>query len=89
MPWAGKGSTRRWRTHRANVLDRDGHLCQLQLPGCTLHATQAHHTLGKNGPAGDDETYLLAACPHCNNLIGDPQQTTPPTATIHIDPTTL
>jgi len=67
--WKG-GSTRAWRRTRALVLARDGHRCQLKLPGCTTTATHVHHVLGK--AHGDDPAQLLAACAHCNLSTGDP-----------------
>lgn len=67
--WA-RGSTRRWRRTRAQVLARDNHTCQLRLDGCTVAATDAHHTRGK--AFGDDPHHLVAACRHCNLKIGDP-----------------
>lgn len=67
--WA-KGSTWAWRRIRAQVLARDGHRCQLQLPGCATTATHVHHTIGKEH--GDDTAHLLAACAHCNLATGKP-----------------
>lgn len=66
-----KGSTRAWRRTRAQVLARDGYRCQLRLEGCTGQADCVHHTLGR-GVTGDDPRYLVAACTHCNLVIGDP-----------------
>lgn len=67
--WEG-GSTRAWRRTRALVLRRDGHACQLALPGCTHRATHAHHLDGK--AAGDDPARIVAACEHCNLSTGEP-----------------
>ena len=69
------GSTRAWRKTRTQVLERDHYQCQLQLAGCTTHATQVHHTLGRQ-TTGDDPTYLTAACQPCNLKIGDPTAAT-------------
>ena len=72
--WDGRGSTRAWRRIRAQVLARDGYVCQLRLPGvCTIHATCVHHTIGK-AVSGDDPRYLVASCQPCNGRIGDPQR---------------
>lgn len=72
--WAS-GSTRGWRTTRAQVLARDGYLCQLRLEGCTTHAPQrgghVHHTLGRH-VTGDDPAHLVASCASCNIKAGDP-----------------
>ena len=73
--WA-KGSTRQWRKVRALVLERDGHRCQLKLPGCTTIANTAHHTLGR-GVSGDDPAHIVAACAWCNGSTGDPRSQDP------------
>ncbi|ONI73096.1 hypothetical protein ALI144C_44920 [Actinosynnema sp. ALI-1.44] len=73
--WSG-GSTRAWRRIRARVLARDGHRCQVQLDGCTLTATEVHHTRGR-AITGDDERYLVASCKPCNLKIGDPSKRDP------------
>lgn len=76
-----KGSTRAWRRTRALVLARDGHRCQLALPGtwrtrdgqvrrCLGVATQAHHLDGK--AYGDDLGRIVAACKPCNLKVGNP-----------------
>ncbi|MBQ1061322.1 hypothetical protein [Micromonospora sp. C41] len=81
--WAG-GSTRRWRTIRANVLLRDkGKGCRAHRDGwcdrapgdhtCTDTQDVVHHTRGK-AVTGDDPRYLVAACEACNGHIGDPTQ---------------
>lgn len=67
--WAG-GSTRRWRKVRAYVLQRDGHRCQLNLPGCTTVATHVHHVLGKEH--GDNPDDCQASCAGCNLSTGRP-----------------
>jgi hypothetical protein len=78
--WA-KGSTRRWRVLRQEVLDYNrgvqGGLCQLEIGGvCTRVATQVHHTLGRNVTA-DDRRYLIAVCAECNRYVGDPTKFDP------------
>lgn len=74
--WEG-GSTTAWRKVRAQVLDRDGHRCRLQIPGvCTTIATQVHHTKARE-LVGDDPAYLLASCPPCNQRVGDPTKHDP------------
>lgn len=67
--WAG--SDRRttlpkgWAAIRQQVLDRDGHTCQLRLPGCIGRATDVDHV-------GDRDDHRLqslrAACRHCRRL---------------------
>jgi 5-methylcytosine-specific restriction enzyme A len=49
---------------RPLVLERDGHRCQVQLPGCTGHATAVDH-ITPGGPATLDN--LRAACVPCNS----------------------
>lgn len=71
------GSTRTWRRIRAAVLTRDGYRCQLQLDGCTVRATHAHHTVGRE-VSGDNPDHLFAACEHCNLKAGDQGRTTLP-----------
>lgn len=77
--WAG-GSTWAWRNTRRAVLNRDGHRCQLRLPGCTTNATHVHHTQGREA-TGDDLAHLVAACQHCNLKVGDPRPHDPPPKT--------
>ena len=69
------GSTRHGRKVRAMVLDRDGHRCRLQLEGCEVRATHAHHTLG--WVHGDDPERMVAACESCNLKVGDPNRIDP------------
>lgn len=76
------GSTRAWRTVRAEVLDANGVTnggrCRLAIPGiCTEWATQVHHTVDR-AVVGDDPAYLLAACRECNVRVGEPSETPDP-----------
>lgn len=74
--WTG-GSTRTWRKTRERILERDGHVCQLQIPEvCTHTATQAHHTRDRD-IVGDDPAHLIAACAPCNIRVGNPVTTDP------------
>jgi hypothetical protein len=73
--WKG-GSTRAWRTLRAEVLwDNlltNGGRCTLRIAGvCTGWAQVAHHTLGR-AVTGDDPRYIKAACKACNLRVGNP-----------------
>lgn len=77
--WA-KGSTRRWRRIRAQVLARDGHRCQLRLNGCTTIATCAHHVAGR-AVTGDDPQFIVASCEWCNLSTGEPGREVDPTPT--------
>lgn len=64
--WAG-GSDTRWRTLRAYVLKRDGHVCRIGLPGCTDLADQVDH-ITPLAMGGDkySEANCRAACRACN-----------------------
>ena len=67
----GNGSTWARRKTRKAVLDRDGWICQLQIPGtCAYRADCVHHLAGK--AMGDDKDRLVAACTPCNLHVGDP-----------------
>lgn len=67
---ARNGSTRAWRHVRSAVLVRDGHLCQLRLPGCTIHATHVDHVIALAHGGTDEPHNLQASCPHCNTVKG-------------------
>jgi hypothetical protein len=70
------GSTAQWRRVRRQVLERDGWLCRLRLPGCQSRATEVHHLYGHLrpgsplGPSDYDVTPLAAACRNCNRRAG-------------------
>jgi hypothetical protein len=57
-----------WQRIRKQILERDSHLCQIQGPTCTQHATQVDHiTPVAAGGAWYDPHNLRAACANCNN----------------------
>jgi 5-methylcytosine-specific restriction endonuclease McrA len=64
------GSTREWRNTRARVLARDGWICQLKLPGCTVTAHHVDHHVPVLFGGADDESNLVAACANCNLAKG-------------------
>lgn len=72
------GSTRAWRTIRAQVLadnvrDNDG-MCQIGLTDvCVGQADCVHHSIGK-ALTGDDPAYLVASCTPCNLKLGRPSR---------------
>lgn len=62
-PYAGK-----WPKVRLKVLERDGWLCQIRGPGCTVKATCVDHIVEVlSGGSWWDESNLRAACVTCNN----------------------
>lgn len=55
--------TAAWRLVRRQVLVRDGHLCQIRLPGCTTVADSVDHRIEvDDGGAWYDPANLQAAC---------------------------
>ena len=53
------------------VLERDGEVCQLVLPGCTYLATVADHRANRGAGGSsllDSPVNLVAACVTCNGL---------------------
>lgn len=72
MPSLHRDRSHHWRKARRMVLERDAHLCQVQIAGvCTSTATVVHHTLGQ-AITGNDPAHLLASCAECNTRIGRP-----------------
>ena len=69
-PWAGSDRRsrlpRNWAAIRKRVLDRDGHRCQLRLPGCTVVATEVDHRVA--GIDDHRESSLQSACNHCHKI---------------------
>lgn len=59
-------SGRPWRRARDLVLQRDGHLCQLRLPGCLGVATTADHIRTVRDGGTNDPVNLRASCAACN-----------------------
>lgn len=63
--------THRWRILKNKILSRDGHLCRLQLPCCTVVATTVDHRIPvAQGGAPYDHDNLQAACKACNDRKG-------------------
>lgn len=67
---------RPWQRTRRHILERDNYRCQIQLPGCTILATEVDHIqpLARGGPPLDPAN-LRAACRHCNQARGTPTTT--------------
>lgn len=75
MSWSQLSGQTRKRLRLA-VFQRDGGVCQLQLPGCTVRATVADHIRPRE-IAGDGLDNLQAACWFCNGSKGDPRRSDP------------
>jgi 5-methylcytosine-specific restriction endonuclease McrA len=52
------------------VIERDGGVCQLSLPGCTFVATTADHVIPRSLGGDSDPDNLRAACRPCNSRRG-------------------
>jgi 5-methylcytosine-specific restriction endonuclease McrA len=61
-------STARWQRLRRGILRRDGHLCRVQGPRCTGHATTVHDIIptSQRPDLFWEESNLAASCPACN-----------------------
>jgi 5-methylcytosine-specific restriction protein A len=51
---------------RARVLERDGHICQLQFAGCTIVASVVDHAVPLASGGGADPDNLQAVCESCH-----------------------
>ena len=70
--------TSHWRRVKAQVIARDGGVCRLRLPGCTIQATTADHIIPwLQGGGWYDLSNLRAACDHCNKVRGGQTQRNP------------
>jgi hypothetical protein len=63
----GYTGTYAWRKLRTQILRRDGYLCQVRGPRCTVQATAVDHIIpvDSGGPVYDPEN-LRAICASCN-----------------------
>ncbi|GAB3623833.1 hypothetical protein GCM10027418_19170 [Mariniluteicoccus endophyticus] len=71
-PWLTCHGTRRWRTLRRLILDRDNHACQLNGDGCTGTATVVHHITPADDGGNDHPDNLRSVCAHCNGAAQRP-----------------
>lgn len=55
---------------RRVVLERDGWVCQMKLPGCTTVATEANHIKHRAAGGLNAIWNYEAACRHCNAVDG-------------------
>ena len=58
-----------WQKARGQVLKRDGHRCQIQLPGCTGEATVVDHIRSAADGGSNEITNLRASCQSCNVAV--------------------
>ena len=59
-----------WGQISRQILKRDHHICQLQLPGCTGRADTVDHITARANGGPSTEDNLVAACRHCNSRKG-------------------
>lgn len=64
-------SSMAWVRTRLRVLERDGYICQVRLPGCRVKASAVDH-IRELADGGDpyDMANLQAACVSCNSRKG-------------------
>jgi 5-methylcytosine-specific restriction endonuclease McrA len=60
----------RWEATRRRILERDGYVCQIRLPGCTRVATTVDHIVPRAMGGGHEDALLRAACNACNSRRG-------------------
>jgi 5-methylcytosine-specific restriction endonuclease McrA len=75
----GQGSTRASRKARTAVLNRDHHICRLQLACCTFTATEAHHVESITGQGvsraqATEIEDMVAACSSCHQQVTEQQR---------------
>jgi hypothetical protein len=66
--WTSYGSTRRARSIRGFILDRDGHRCQMWRDGriCYARADTVNHIIRREHGGDDSPANMQAACGPCN-----------------------
>jgi len=77
----GRGdlNTGRWKRIRKRILERDGHECQIGLPGCRREAGTVDHIVPHALGGGDEPSNLRAACRPCNSALAkNARGSTPP-----------
>jgi 5-methylcytosine-specific restriction endonuclease McrA len=65
-PSSNATSSSGWKKLRAEVLERDGYVCQVRLPACEGRATHVHHIEAAAWGGEDTHANLQAACARCN-----------------------
>jgi hypothetical protein len=61
----GAGGSSEWRRLKAEILTRDHHQCQLQLPGCEGYGSEIDRIGSLGDSAGGSLEELRAACKSC------------------------
>ena len=56
-----------WKKIRKRILGRDGGVCQIKAPGCTVLATEIDHIIARWKGGSDHPSNLQAACRPCNS----------------------
>jgi len=56
------------------ILRRDGYVCQVRLPGCTVRATAVDHIYPRAWGGRAVPENLRAACSNCNNGRNNPDR---------------
>ncbi|MBI3213167.1 MAG: HNH endonuclease [Mycobacterium sp.] len=64
---SGRTSTSTWKSSRVLALQRDGYLCQIRGPRCTVNATQVDHVINVANGGSDDLTNLQSTCKPCHD----------------------
>lgn len=67
---------RAWQRLRLTILERDGWICTVRRPGCTIRATQVDHRIPvRIAPELRlDPANLRAVCLHCNVSLTHPRR---------------
>ncbi|WP_204806303.1 HNH endonuclease [Mycobacterium riyadhense] len=56
-----------WKRLRNQVLQRDGHQCQIKGPGCLVHADQVDHIVPVHLGGTDDPSNAQSCCKPCHD----------------------
>lgn len=56
-----------WKQQRAKALQRDGHMCQIRGPRCTVTATEVDHIVSVADGGGEDLSSLQSVCHNCHS----------------------
>lgn len=59
-------STRSWRRRRAEVLQRDNHMCVVRGPNCTVTASEVDHVIPVFMGGDDQPSNCQSVCANCH-----------------------